>query len=87
MRHIQWLVLAILILASPSFAAGFDCAKVRTPTEKMICANSALGDLDARRQDAYIDAMAAAAPSSKPTLATEQRHWSRYVRDRANGNS
>lgn len=81
MRRTYWLAVAILILASPSFAAGFACGKAGTPTEKMICVNSALGELDTRLQQAYINAMAAAAPSSKPTLLTEQRHWNRYVRD------
>jgi uncharacterized protein len=82
MRRIHRLALASLIMVSPTcFAASFDCAKASTPTEKTICADSVLSSLDTRLQQAYKDAMAAAAPSSKPTLVTEQRHWNRYVRD------
>lgn len=82
MRRTPWLVLAALLVASPTaFAASFDCAKAATPTEKTICADSALSNLDTKLQQAYKDATAAAAPSSKPTLLTEQRHWNRYVRD------
>lgn len=82
MRRTPWLVLAALLVASPAgFAASFDCAKAATPTEKTICADSALSSLDTKLQQAYKEATAAAAPSSKPTLLTEQRHWNRYVRD------
>lgn len=73
MRRIHRLALAILVMVSPTcFAVSFDYAMTSTSTQKMICAHSALSSLNTRFQQAYKDAMTAAAPSSTPTLVTEK---------------
>ncbi|MDC9598422.1 lysozyme inhibitor LprI family protein [Xenorhabdus anantnagensis] len=44
----------ILLICSPlSFAASFDCAKAKTPDEKVICSNLKLNDLDVEMSVKY----------------------------------
>lgn len=46
-------VLAAIYLPAPANAASFDCAKGKTPIEKKICADAALGRADEELSRAY----------------------------------
>jgi len=51
MRHAATIALvsaalALSMTASPTRAASFNCAKIRTPDEKAICADRRLNDMD-----------------------------------------
>jgi uncharacterized protein len=54
-------------------AASFDCAKAKTPVEKMICSDAALSELDGRLASAYRRALGLA--SNPEALKVEQRAW------------
>ena len=51
------LAVALLGVASGARAAGIDCSKARSPTEKAICAHPNLLALDGQIADAYADAL------------------------------
>lgn len=67
------LLLAGGLLGPASFAAGFDCQKARTPTERAICADEKLSVAD--------EVMSAAYPlledAGSTAVADEQRAWLR----------
>lgn len=44
---------ALMVVASQTFAASFDCAKARRPLEKLICAHPELDAADTRMGDVY----------------------------------
>ena len=56
-----------------SLAAGFDCGKAVTPTEKSICADGRLSDLDCLLLEAYKKALANA--PDPDAVKAEQRSW------------
>ncbi|MFN3226050.1 MAG: peptidoglycan-binding protein [Hyphomicrobiales bacterium] len=55
---------------------SFDCGAARTSTERAICGNAALGDLDRMLADAYRAALAAN-PWQEQTTRQAQRNWLR----------
>jgi uncharacterized protein len=65
-------------LAPHARAASFDCAKAATPTEKLICGNPQLSQLDGQLALAYQRALAGAAEPDR--LRAEQRAWLRTER-------
>ncbi len=75
------LVLATLTHALPAHAAGFDCNKASSDTEKLICRNPELSALDSQLAAAYKTALGAVSASSKNALLKEQRNWIRHTRD------
>lgn len=68
-------LLAAAMLVDPvcAHAASFDCAKARSPMEKLICADSRLSSLDEQLNAAYREAIART--DAKSLLATWQRGW------------
>jgi len=64
---------SLLAGAPPARAASFDCAKAKTPVEKMICSDAALSELDGRLASAYRRALGLA--SNPEPLKVEQRSW------------
>jgi len=52
------------------YTPSFDCCKAATPTEKAICSNADLAELDNRLADAYNKAS-----SSKKGMPQEQKEW------------
>jgi glucose/arabinose dehydrogenase/uncharacterized protein YecT (DUF1311 family) len=60
-------------------AASFDCAKARTPTEKMVCADPALGRLDEELDRVYGTALHQS--RSPSALRQAQRTWLATRRD------
>lgn len=69
-------IVGVVLLASPwlAHAAGFDCAKATTPTEKAICASPKVSALDGKLGDAFRKALAGH-PDEADALKLDQRHW------------
>lgn len=79
---------ALLVLAGaggapPASAASFDCARARSPAERLVCADPVLSSLDERLAAAYRAALAAV--PWKQRLRGAQAEWLRARRDRAAG--
>lgn len=71
----QLVAVATALLFAPSllFAAGFDCNKASTPTEKTICADSTLSSADSRLSALF--ALKKQEFGSDPALVSTQRQW------------
>ncbi|MBB6092291.1 uncharacterized protein YecT (DUF1311 family) [Povalibacter uvarum] len=63
-------------------AASFDCTQARSRTEKLICGDTELSDLDARLGEAYTVSKQGLAPAEVERLTREQLQWLRDVRNR-----
>jgi uncharacterized protein YecT (DUF1311 family) len=65
-----------LLLAAPlaAHAAGFDCAKAGSPSEKAVCASPKLSALDGKLADAFRTALNNH-PDKADALKLDQRHW------------
>ncbi|MBT1073633.1 lysozyme inhibitor LprI family protein [Pelotalea chapellei] len=63
----------LLIFVTHTFAASFDCNKARTKTEKEICSNKELSDLDDKLQNLYKQALAIV--PYKEELKKQQLNW------------
>lgn len=72
------LLLAIQ-LATPASAASFDCTKARTNTEKMICADASLSELDSKLGSAYEKALHAS--PDPQSVRSQELKWMRDVRN------
>ncbi|MBW8269545.1 lysozyme inhibitor LprI family protein [Caldovatus aquaticus] len=75
--------LAVAGAAAPARAASFDCARARSPAERLVCADPALSSLDERLAAAYRAALAAVPWQRR--LRGDQAAWLRATRDRAAG--
>jgi uncharacterized protein len=75
---VSFLACSMVALAPRARAAGFDCAKAATPTEKLICGDAQLSQLDGQLVQAYRRALEGAADPDK--LREEQRTWLRTER-------
>jgi uncharacterized protein len=76
-------IAALLVLISAgaaSHAASFDCAKAATATEKLICANQRISDLDEYLGRYFYTARAEVGRGAQ-CLVPNQRGWLRTVRD------
>lgn len=67
-------VLALCAAAQPIAAASFDCAKARRATEKAICADAGLSDLD-DQLGRYYHGARAALQENAACLNGDQRDW------------
>ena len=67
---VAWLLVAPLV----AHAAGFDCTKARTPSEKAVCASPKLSALDGKLADAFLMALKNH-PDKADALKLDQRHW------------
>lgn len=63
----------VLFAATPVWAAGFDCDKANTPTEKTICATPGISSLDGQLLKDYRHALDVVA--DKEALIAAQRSW------------
>ncbi|HEX5329708.1 hypothetical protein [Sulfuricurvum sp.] len=75
-------ILAILVMSSVLFGAGFDCAKASNDVENMICENAYLEQLDSILSDTYT-AVLKSVPN-KHAIKLDQKKWLKNVRDRCN---
>jgi uncharacterized protein YecT (DUF1311 family) len=69
----------ILAAGVVAHAASFDCAKVKTPQEKAICASPELSAADDQMAEAYRAVLAAAAPEMTAMVRNGQRAWIREM--------
>jgi len=68
------MILAVLMIAPmAAHAAGFDCTKAASPTEKAICADPALSSLDGQLAAAWKKALAKGGDTA--ALKAEQLQW------------
>jgi uncharacterized protein len=67
--------LSILLCPSLLLAASFDCAKAKTPVEKMICADEELSALDDQMDGVYKAAFRRCEDQDKEQLKIAQRQW------------
>lgn len=72
------LMIGIMTVTHIAQAASFDCHKAQTPTEKMICADKALSELDSQMAMAYQKALAYAGHPAK--IKQEQITWLTHTR-------
>jgi uncharacterized protein len=76
----QYLItLCLLIVPVHLYGASFDCAKASTRTEKTICTDQQLSDLDDLLMISYTKALSR--ESDKSPLKTAQRNWLKSVRN------
>jgi uncharacterized protein len=75
------LVLALWCLGGIAHAASFDCSKAATGTEKTICANRRVSDLDEYLGRYYQAARATMSREAGACLGSNQREWLRSVRN------
>ena len=66
-------------LSKATFSPSFDCSRVTSDQEKLICGDSELAELDVNLNNAYIEAKNKSA--NKSLLLTEQRTWIQTVRN------
>jgi uncharacterized protein len=74
-----WVFVFLLCVGSSAHAAGFDCKKASTQTEKIICGNIPLSDLDSKLADVYAKTYEASNPAAKAKLRVGQRIWLGFV--------
>lgn len=73
MKILSTLILASLFCTSTSYAAGFDCSKAKSSTEKTICSTTSLSSLD---EILVLSFNKASAGNSDPkALKTAQQGW------------
>lgn len=63
----------LMALAPLANAASFDCAKAKSPMEKLICADAPLSALDEQLNTAFKDAITRS--KARPQLVQWQREW------------
>ncbi len=71
---------SILLFASWTHAAGFDCSKASTLVEKAICSDSELSKLDDLLTISYKEALRNISDTDK--LKSEQRNWLSNTRNK-----
>ena len=81
MKFIKSLLLAGLLGSAVVHAASFDCAKARTPVEKLICGRPQLGELDEKLDAAFKGAKDGLLPDEARRVTQEQLQWLRTVRN------
>lgn len=74
-RFVCFPIILLLAGACSSWAAGFDCAKASSATEKMICADAEISRADGELARVYADAVKMAL--NRPMLVHDQREWLR----------
>jgi len=74
------IMFTLMVLGGIAQAASFDCSKAATATEKLICANQRISDLDEYLGRYYATARAEVGRGAV-CLKPNQRDWLRTVRD------
>ncbi len=67
------ILLSILLLPTLAIGAGFDCKKVGTQVERLICANTELSTLDEALSDAF--SLEVERTESLPTFGPHKKPW------------
>lgn len=82
MGRIAWVLFGCLAFLSSARAASFDCKKAATPTEKLICSNSRLDELDTKLDHIYRFILDHSSPNSHPAVVAAQRSWLSRTRNK-----
>lgn len=77
--HIFILLIAVT-LPNTSCAASFDCTKVGTDQEKMICSDSTLSSLDDKLSETYKSTLLVATNTKAAEIQASQKAWLRNIR-------
>lgn len=79
-RSLLPLILGLVACCMPSVlsAASFDCEKARSISEKLICSNAQLSELDSQLTSIYQAKFKTLSASAKKDLLTDQREWLAY---------
>lgn len=85
-RYIPFLILVSIIIGwlgigMMTQTASFDCSKVQTKVEHLICNNQKLSKLDDALAKTYSEATKKANDAEKQRLLTEQKHWLAQTRN------
>ena len=87
LRHVARHVMALFCIAGallcsgvPVSAAGFNCAKAKTDTEKLICADGELGKLDATLTKLYAKTLISS--GDPDAIASVERDWLKTERNK-----
>jgi uncharacterized protein len=70
-------VLVAVLLASPVFAASFDCARASSPRKKAICASPQLSHLDDQLGATFNKLLATVPAEFRATVRQNERDWLR----------
>lgn len=65
----------IVISTTPAFAAGMDCSRAQSQTEKTICNSDELRERDKHLSDAYDLALITLYAQQRTSLQTAQKQW------------
>lgn len=82
MKNIKTIVLLCLFTCAHVQAASFDCDKARSRTDKLICGNEELSELDTQLGASYSAAKQNASTAQTKRLTGVQFQWLRKVRNR-----
>lgn len=80
-RHQLTFLLVAAVLPGVSCAASFDCTKVSTVQEKMICADGTLSGLDDDLATLYRSVLKDATAKKAAEIQAEQKEWLRRDRN------
>ena len=77
---ISAVLLGLIAASSSAYSASFDCARVSTQIEKMICGNQELSDLDSKMEKAYKDVLGISDYRKGLEATSDQKKWIRVIR-------
>jgi uncharacterized protein len=69
------LVLFLAVVAHPVRAASFDCAKASSASERLICGDAKLSEIDGKLDTLYRERIALLSPRGADLLRQSQRSW------------
>ena len=70
---------ALISLCAPASAASFDCTKVSTPKEQIICSDPALSKADTKLNALYVASLRRLSQQGDNQLRNDQRGWLRFL--------
>ena len=81
MKKMWIFVVSVVLLISTADAANFECSMATTETEKIICDDPTVSELDDALGRAYQVVMSKASEEDKQRVLAEQRHWLKHTRN------
>ena len=69
------LCLFLAFMMHPVQAASFDCARAKSASERLICGDARLSDLDGKLGSLYRERLALLSPQGANLLRQSQRSW------------
>jgi uncharacterized protein len=81
MKRIYLIVLCGLALPLAAQAASFDCGKVQSRVERLVCDKPELSELDSKLGQDYQEVLSKANDEQKTRVVAEQKHWIKFTRN------